>query len=217
MKKLTSLILGVILIAGILLPMGAYAEVIYSWGADSQRRNNLIVEGKVSVATTETGTEVLSVNGTVEVYSGGVKFPDGSVQLSANGTADVSAIYVDVAGDTMTGVLTNAAVDVNALVNGVTIASPITTGIATFAATDFDLNDLTNVGTADAAFEAVNKTQMDTADALKASLTGATFTGPVTGEAFHLTAGAQTITIIATLETYYITVPAGVTVTTESL
>lgn len=57
--------------------------------------------GNVGIGVTSPGSR-LTVAGTIETTSGGIKFPDGTTQTTAG---VVSATYVQKAGDTMTGTL----------------------------------------------------------------------------------------------------------------
>ncbi|MFA4815547.1 MAG: hypothetical protein WC653_05685, partial [Candidatus Gracilibacteria bacterium] len=78
----------------------------------NQTGNSLIAAGNVSIGTTES-RQKLSVVGTIETTTGGVKFPDTTIQT----TAATPANYVQKAGDTMTGLLTaNAGINVTGTV-----------------------------------------------------------------------------------------------------
>jgi hypothetical protein len=176
MRKFTSLLLGVMIGLILLMPLGAYCNVAYSWGPKTTYKV------------------------TIEAQRG-IEFADDTIQISAAiSTGAISTTYVAVAGDTMTGNLTVGAIDVNSLINGVSIANATTTGILTTAAFDAQYNDLTNIGTPDANFEATTKLYVDTADALKSNIANPTFTGIVTSPAIDVDSliNGVTITGIAT-------------------
>jgi hypothetical protein len=119
-KKFFVLLIGLLIISS-----GVYADKITSWGSLTTRSNSLKVNGNLMVATSETRTEPLSVNGTIESYNnGGIKFPDGTIQTTAaSGTLAASVLFVDVTGDTMTGILTASAGITNYATTGANTAS----------------------------------------------------------------------------------------------
>jgi len=79
---------------------------------DTDRMNINVYTGKVGIGDTNPASK-LTVAGTIEITSGGIKFPGGSIQTEAAtgggggiSTAEADTRYVNIDGDMMTGWLT---------------------------------------------------------------------------------------------------------------
>lgn len=63
---------------------GSYADIVFGNGDSSAFTEGMRIRGDGNVGIgTDTPAQKLSVAGTIESTSGGIKFPDGSTQLSA--------------------------------------------------------------------------------------------------------------------------------------
>ncbi|MFA4835380.1 MAG: tail fiber domain-containing protein [Dehalococcoidia bacterium] len=80
------------------------AGKVYAFSSGAGEKLTLLYGGNVGIGSTEPGSK-LTVAGTIETTVGGIKFPDATIQTTAMSGSN----YVQKAGDTMTGTLTNTA------------------------------------------------------------------------------------------------------------